>query len=166
MSLKLRLKYLINISPANAIQSVLIAHFYRLWSFTWWQVTFQLITNLDPNKAHAYDEISVKMIKPRAPSICKLLTLLSENCLASGHFPDVRKKCNKKSLAGVFIATLRKTIGKILFNSIFDFIDTRNMLSVHQSGFCAGDSCVQRQKLNCVSKICFSNDEFKTLHAI
>ena len=94
MSLKLRLKYLINISPANAIQSVLIAHFYRLWSFTWWQVTFQLITNLDPNKAHAYDEISVKMIKPRAPSICKLLTLLSKNCLASGHFPDVRKKCN------------------------------------------------------------------------
>ena len=28
-----------------------------------------------------------------------------------------------------------------MLNSIFNFIDTRNKLSVHYSGFCAGDSC-------------------------
>ena len=31
-----------------------------------------------------------------------------------------------------------------MFNSIFNFIDARNMLSVHQSGFCFGDSCVHQ----------------------
>ena len=33
---------------------------------------------------------------------------------------------------------------KLMFNSIFNFIDTRNMLSVHQSGFRPGDSCVHQ----------------------
>ena len=31
-----------------------------------------------------------------------------------------------------------------MLNSIFNFIDTRNMLSVHQSGFRPGDSCVHQ----------------------
>ena len=31
-----------------------------------------------------------------------------------------------------------------MFNSIFNFIDSRNMLSVHQSGFSPGDSCVHQ----------------------
>ena len=37
-----------------------------------------------------------------------------------------------------------KLLGKLMFNSIFNFTDARNMLSVHQSGFCQGDSCVHR----------------------
>ena len=31
-----------------------------------------------------------------------------------------------------------------MLNSIFNFINTRNTLSVHQSGFRPGDSCVHR----------------------
>ena len=54
------------------------------------EVIFQLIKNLDPNKAHG--EISAKMLKLCAPSICKPLTLLFENCLASGEFPNIWKK--------------------------------------------------------------------------
>ena len=33
---------------------------------------------------------------------------------------------------------------KLIFNLFFNFIDTRNMLSVHQSGFRPSDSCVVR----------------------
>ena len=33
---------------------------------------------------------------------------------------------------------------KLMFNSIFNFIGTRNMLSDHQSGFRSGDSCVHQ----------------------
>ena len=55
---------------------------------------FQLLKNLDSNKAHGHDEISVKMLKLCALSICKPLTLLFENCLASEHFYDVWKKSN------------------------------------------------------------------------
>ena len=31
-----------------------------------------------------------------------------------------------------------------MFDLVFNFIDTRNMLSVHQSGFRRGDSCVHQ----------------------
>ena len=33
---------------------------------------------------------------------------------------------------------------KLMFNSIFKFIDTRNMLPVHQSGFRPGDTYVHQ----------------------
>ena len=48
----------------------------------------------DPNKAHGHDEIFVKMLKLCSPSICKPLTLLFENYLASGEFLNVWKKSN------------------------------------------------------------------------
>ena len=51
------------------------------------EVIFQLIKNLDPNKANGHDEISVKMLKLCAP-------LPFENCLASGEFPNVWVKSN------------------------------------------------------------------------
>ena len=53
---------------------------------------FQLTKNLDPKKAHGHDEISVKMFQLCGPFICKPLTLLFENCLASGEFPNFWKK--------------------------------------------------------------------------
>ena len=37
-----------------------------------------------------------------------------------------------------------KLMVKLMFNSIFNLIDTRNMLSVHQSGFRLGESCVDQ----------------------
>ena len=37
-----------------------------------------------------------------------------------------------------------KVMEKLMFSSVFNFIDTRNMLSVHQSGSRTGDSCVHQ----------------------
>ena len=121
------------------------------------EVIFQLIKNLDPNKAHGYDDISVKMLKLCAPSICKPLTLLFENCLRSGEFPNVWKRSNivpvhkkgdkqliKNYRPVSLLPICGKLMEKLMFNSIFNFIDTRNMLSVHQSGFRPGDSCVHQ----------------------
>ena len=97
------------------------------------------------------------MLKLCAPSICKPLTLLCENCLASGHFPDVLKKSNivpvQKKRDKQFIKKYRplsllpvcgKLLEKRVFNSIFNFINTRNMFSVHESGFLSCDSCVHQ----------------------
>ena len=121
------------------------------------EVIFQLIKNLDPSKAHGYDDISVKMLKLCAPSICKPLTLLFENCVRSGEFPNVWKRSNivpvhkkgdkqliKNYRPVSLLPICRKLMEKLMFNSIFNFIDTRNMLSVHQSGFRPGDSCVHQ----------------------
>ena len=37
-----------------------------------------------------------------------------------------------------------KLIDKVMFNLIFNLIDTRSMLSVHQPGLRPGDSCVHQ----------------------
>ena len=96
-------------------------------------VIFQLIKNLEPNKVHGHEEISVKMLKLCAPSICKPLTLLFENCLAFREFPNVWEKSNivpvhkkeeklkKKLPNGVFIALLRKINGKSYVQLNFQF---------------------------------------------
>ena len=121
------------------------------------EVIFQLIKNLDPNKAHGYDGISAKMLKLCAPSICKPLILLFENCLASGEFPNLWKKSNivpvhkkgdkqliKNYRPVSLLPICGKLMEKLMFNSISNFTDTRNMLSVHQLGFLPSDSCVHQ----------------------
>ena len=58
-------------------------------------------------------------------------------------FQSIKTGINNKKLAtGVFITNLRKINGKTYVQ--LNFIDTRNMLSVHQSGFRPGDSCVHQ----------------------
>ena len=115
---------------------------------------------LVPNKAHGHDEIYVKMFKLCAPSICTPLTLLFDNCLASGEFPNVWKKVLFQDVVPVhkkgdkqltknyrpvsLLPICGKLMEKLMLNSNFNFIDTRNMLSVHQSGFRPGDSCVHQ----------------------
>ena len=119
------------------------------------EVIFQLIKNLDPNKAHGHDEISVKSFSYVSPQYAN--HLLFENCLASGEFPNVwkkrnivpvHKKGNKQLIKNYgpvsLLAICRKLIEKLMFNSILHFIDTKNMLSVHQSGFHHGDSCAHQ----------------------
>ena len=120
------------------------------------EVIFQLIKNLDPSKAHEHNEISVKMLKLCAPSLCKPLTLVFENCLASGEVPNVWKKSNivpvqkkgdKQLIKNYLVCLLPicvKLMEKLMFNSISNFTDIKNMLSVHQSGFPPSDSCVHQ----------------------
>ena len=115
------------------------------------------------------------MLKLCAPSICKPLTLLFENCLGSGEFPNVWKRSNivpvhkkgdkqliKNYRPVSLLPICGKLMEKLMFNSIFNFIDTRNMLSVHQSGFRPGDSCVH-QLISIVHKIYNAFDDNPSL---
>ena len=54
----------------------------------------KIIRNLDPNKAHGRDMISIRMVKICDDSICKPLKLLFQSCLESGKFPSEWKKAN------------------------------------------------------------------------
>ena len=77
------------------------------------EVIFQLIKNLDPNKDHGYDEVSVNMLKLCVPSICKPLTLLFENCLLYEHFPDVWEKSNIVSVHKKEVKQLTKNYRRV-----------------------------------------------------
>ena len=55
---------------------------------------YKIIKNLDPNKAHGHDMISIGMVKLCGISICKPLEIIFQNCLRSGKFPSEWKKAN------------------------------------------------------------------------
>ena len=54
----------------------------------------QIIQSLDTNKAHGYNDISVRILKLSSPSIIKLLSIKFQNFLKFSIFPDDWKKGN------------------------------------------------------------------------
>ena len=50
------------------------------------------INNLDPNKAHGHEMLSVRIIKLCGSSICKPLSTIFNDCLKEGNFPSDWKK--------------------------------------------------------------------------
>ena len=52
----------------------------------------KIINNLDPNKAHGHDMISIRMLKVCGEAICHPLEIIFKNCLSVGKFPDEWKK--------------------------------------------------------------------------
>ena len=54
----------------------------------------KIINNLDPNKAHGHDMLSIRMIKLCGNSICKLLSMIFNDCLKEGKFPSDWKKAH------------------------------------------------------------------------
>ena len=54
----------------------------------------KIIENLDPNKAHGHDQISICMLKICGKTICKPLECIFRECLITGLFPLEWKEAN------------------------------------------------------------------------
>ena len=54
----------------------------------------KIIQNLNPNKAHGPDKISIRMIKVCGNSICKPLEMIFKSCIIEGEFPSEWKKAD------------------------------------------------------------------------
>ena len=117
----------------------------------------KIIRSLGPNKAHGHDEITIRMIKMRASSVAKPLAILFRNCLESECFPKEWKKANvvpahkkhdKKLIKNYRPVSLlpicSKIFEKVIFNSLFKYLDDNNLLNSNQSGFRSGDSYVHQ----------------------
>ena len=83
----------------------------------------KIIRNLDLNKAHAHDMITIRMIKLCEISICRALKLIFQSCLESGKFPTewkkanvvpVHKKCDKQILKNYRPVSLLPIVSKIV----------------------------------------------------
>ena len=58
----------------------------------------KIIQNLDSEKAHGYDRISIRMLKISGSSICKPLEVIFKSCLESEIFPLEWEKANVVSV--------------------------------------------------------------------
>ena len=115
----------------------------------------KIIRSLEQNKAHGHDEISIRMIKLCTFSISKPLHLIFRNCLETESFPKerkkasiipVRKKGDKQLITNYrsLLLICEKFFEKIIFNSLFVYLNNNNLLNSNQSGFRSGDSCVNQ----------------------
>ena len=92
----------------------------------------KILQNLDPNKAHGHDKISIRMLQLCGNSICKPLELIFQQGMESGSFPSewkkenvvpIHKKDDKQCLKNYRPISLLPICGKIfkklIFNEIF-----------------------------------------------
>ena len=81
-----------------------------------------MVNELDSNKAHGGDIISIRMPKLCNKSICKPFHIILKSCLTEGIFPSEWKKANvvpthKKTTSSV----LKTTDLSLLFQSVAKF---------------------------------------------
>ena len=62
------------------------------------QDILKIICSLNYNKAHGYDDISIRLLKICDSAIVKPLSIIFKNCLQTGTFPNNWKKSNVVSI--------------------------------------------------------------------
>ena len=101
----------------------------------------KIIKNLDPNKAHGHDMISIHVIK-LCISTCKPFEILFQNCLLSGKFLSKSKKANavptfkksnKQRIKHYRPVSLLPVCGKVfewlLYKNMFSFFSENDLIS-------------------------------------
>ena len=112
------------------------------------ETIIKIIDSLNPTKAHGWDGISIKMIKLCKYSITKPLLIIFDKALLTGVFPENWKRANvvpvHKKLSKNIVNNYRpisllpicsKVFEKIIYNSLFTYFKTNNILVKEQSGF-------------------------------
>ena len=79
------------------------------------QDILNVIHSLNINKAHGFDDLSIRLLKICDSSIVKPLSIIFKNCLQSGSFPNNWKKPNVVSIRKKDDKQLYKTIGLFLY---------------------------------------------------
>ena len=124
-----------------------------------------IIRSLNPDKAHGWDDISVRMIKLCDVALVFPLKLIFENCLRQGVFPEMWKKANvvpihkkneknfKENYRPIsLLQVFGKIFEKLIYDTLYQHLESNSLLNPNQSGFHPGDSTVN-QLLSIVNSI-------------
>ena len=134
-----------------------------------------LIRNLNPNKATGSDGISGQMLLLCDNSVVLPLKVILQNILVPSSFPDmwklanvipIFKKGDKQLIKNYRPISLLPICGKIfeniIFNNLYNYLNTNNLITKNQSGFRPGDSTTN-QLLYLVNEIHKAFDDPKSL---
>ena len=116
-----------------------------------------IIRSLNPNKAHGYVMMNVRMLKICDKSICKQLVLIFRSCIKHRKFTNewkmanllpVYKKRDKQILKNYQPVSLLPIRGKVferlIYKRLFEYFIENDLISPNQSGFKPGDSCTNQ----------------------
>ena len=112
-----------------------------------------LIRSLNPNKAAGSDGISGRMLLLCDDAVILPLEIIFQNILTTSTFPDAWKLANvipifkkdDKQLVENYrpislLPICGKLFEKIIFNGLYSYLNTNNLITLNQSGFRPGDS--------------------------
>ena len=114
----------------------------------------KIIRALNINKVHGHDDISIRMVKICDSALVKPLSIIFNNSLKTGTFPYIWKKSNvipvhRKMLQLIndyrpvsLLPIFGKFFERIIFDSIYRYLDEHNFLHLNQSEFRPKDSCI------------------------
>jgi hypothetical protein len=138
----------------------------------------KIIQKLNPKKSHGIDNISIAMLQicPQALSIP--LKILFDRCMREGSFPGIWKRANvqpvhkkesKQSKTQYRPISLLPICGKIFEKIIFDqmyvFLNSNNLISQNPSGFGHGDSTIN-QLLSISTEIYEAYENYEETRAV
>ena len=116
-----------------------------------------IIRSLNPNKAHSWDGISVRMIKLSDAALVTPLKIIFKNCLRRGLFPKIWKyanvvpvhKKNEKNLKKNYrpislLPIFGKILEKLMYDPLYSHLVSCNLLNLNQSGFRPSDSTINQ----------------------
>ena len=123
---------------------------------------YNILSHLDVAKATGPDGIGCKLLREAAPCISTPLARIFNYSFSQAQFPDIWKIAHvvplyKKGDADdisnyrpvSLLSCISKVIERIVYNRVFKYLQSHNLLSVKQSGFTPGDSTI-----NQLLKIC------------
>jgi hypothetical protein len=129
---------------------------YSLFTFTNDDI-IKIISKLNAHKAHGVDNVSIAMLKICPAEVSVPLKLIFEKCLYLGKFPSSWKKANvqpvhkkesrqlKSNYRPISLLPIcSKIFEKIIFDSMYRYLNDNNLLSKNQSGFRPGDSTINQ----------------------
>ena len=102
----------------------------------------KIMQNLDSNKPHGYDIISIRMLKICNKSLIRLLLIIYKKCLENGCLPKEWKKANAapvhkkwktatKNYWSIFLLKIcSKALVRLPYNSMFEFFIHNNLITV------------------------------------
>ena len=114
----------------------------------------KIISHSDPNKAHGHHMRSIRMIKICGKSLCKPVSIISNDYLNEGKFPHewkkanvvpIHKKGNEQNLKicrlNSLLCICSKIFERLIYKEMFTFFTKNNLISQNQSRFRPGPLC-------------------------
>ena len=116
-----------------------------------------IIHKFNPNKAHGNDGISIRMVQISCDSIAKPLFLIFKHYFETSTFPmqwkkrnivPVHKKGDKNLVLNYrqisLLPIFSKIFKRIIFDTLYKYLEKNNFFNSNQSGFRSGDSCIHQ----------------------
>ena len=105
-----------------------------------------IINDLSSNKAHGYDGMSASMLKLCAAEVASPLQIIFQDCRKYANVQHIHTKNSRQIISNYrpisLLPICSKILEKIVFDQVYAFLNTNNLLSVNQCGFRPSDSTI------------------------